>query len=196
MIQKVKWPNAITVAPLLSFLLFTFCSQPACAMQAQRVRTIPEKHLGSATASYFSKDKHIAVQSSPLRVAGDWRNGVVLIASFIVPGQKVVKPETVYLEFIVDSQTDARPPLLRVQISSEGREMDSGVPKMVSESKPAGGSVTRILMYKISYDKFIQMLKGKEVRIRVGHVDCDITDEQLASMRDLQRMVAEGVGFP
>lgn len=158
--------------------------------------TIPEKHLGAATASYFSKDKQVTVQSSPLRVAGDVRNGIVLIASFIVPGRKVVEPEAVDLEFIMDSPADARPPLLRVQISSEGRELATGVTKMVSESRPAGGSVTRILMYKISYGKFLQMLKAKEVRIRVGHVDCDMTEEQLASMRDLQRMIAEGVGFP
>ena len=74
--------------------------------------------------------------------------------------------------------------------------MDSGVPKMVSESKSAGGYVTRILMYKISYGKFLQMLKGKDVSIRVGHVNCDITEGQLASMRDLQKMVAEGIRFP
>jgi hypothetical protein len=157
---------------------------------------IPEKHLGAATASYVAKDKHVTVQSSPLRVAGDWRNGVVLIASFIVPGQKVVEPEAVDLEFIVDSPADASPPLLRVQVSSEGEELASGVPKLVSESKPTGGSVTRILMYKISYGKFLQMLKGKEVRIRIGHVDCDVTEAQIASMRDLQRMVAKGVRFP
>lgn len=159
-------------------------------------RLIPEKHLGAATASYFAKDGHVTVQVRPLRVAGDERSGVVLIPSFIVPGKKVVEPKLIDLQFIVDSPARARPPLSRVQIFADGQELAAGAPKLLTASKPVGGTVTRVLMYKVAYAKFLRMMEGREVRISLGHTRLDLTEEHLAAMRDLRRMVAEGVSFP
>lgn len=196
MFRNVKRFCAVPAASLLLSVLPGHWPQAARAAHAQTGRVIPEKRLGAATASYFPRAKHVTVQVTPLRVAGDQQNGVVLIPSFIVPGKKVVEPKLVNLQFIVDSPATARPPRLRVQVFSEGRELASGAAALVSTGKPAGGSVTRVMMYKLPYGKFVQFLKGRDVRIELGHVGFDITEEQLASMRDLQRMISAGVGFP
>jgi hypothetical protein len=196
MIQNRKWLSVIPAAALLVSMLFTWRSQGVHVVHAQGGRMIPEKRLGAATASYFPKEKHVTVQVTPLRVAGDLQNGIVLIPSFIVQGKKVVEPDLVNLQFIVDAPVGARPPLLRVRVFTEGRETVSGVPKLVSISKPVNGSVTRVLMFKVPYGKFLQILKGKEVKISVGHVEFNVTEEQLASMRDLQRMITERISFP
>lgn len=184
------------IAILLLSALLT-CWPPAIVVaQAQGRRMIPEKQLGAATASYFPKARHVTVQVTPLRVAGDMQNGIVLIPSFIVPGKKVVEPKLINLQFIVDASAGAPATPFKVQIFSESRELASGVPRLVSAGKPAGGSMTRVLMYQLPYAKFLQMLKGKEVRVRLGRAEFDLTEDQLASMRDLQRMIAEGVSFP
>lgn len=196
MIRDRKMFCAAAAASLLLSVLFGHWPQTARAVHAQGGRMIPEKQLGAATASYFPKARHVTVQVTPLRVVGDPQNGVVLIPSFIVPGKKVVEPRLVNLQFIVDSPAAERPPLLRVQVFSEGRELASGIPTLVSTSKPSGGSVTRVLMYKVPYGKFQQILNGKNVSVRLGHIGFELTEEQLASMRDLQRMIAERVSFP
>lgn len=196
MLQNGKRFYAIPAALLLLSVLFTCRPEAVCKVYAQRGRRIPEKHLGAATASYFPSRKHVTVQAAPLRVAGETQNGVVLIPSFIVRGKKVVEPKLVNLQFIVDSPAAAPAPLRRVQVFSKSREVASGVPALVSVSKPVDGSVTRVLMYKLPYGKFLQMLAGQEVSIRLGQVEFDITEEQLDALRDLQRMVDEGISFP
>lgn len=163
---------------------------------AQTGRMIPEKRLGAATASYFPKAKHVTVQVTPLRVAGGEREGVVMIASFIAPGKKVSEPKLVNLQFIVDAPAEARPTGRRVRVFSEGRELAAGAATLVSTGGPAGGTVTRVLMYKIPYGRFVQILNGKGVRVSLGHTEFDVTEEHLAAMRDLRRMIAEGVSFP
>ncbi len=196
MIRGSRRFYVIPAALLLVLALFTCWPHAAGAVHAQRRRMIPEKRLGAATASYFPKGRHVTVQVTPLRVAGDIQNGVVLIPSFIVPGRKVVAPKLVSLQLIVDSPAEAPTPPVKVQVFSEGQELVSGAAALISASAPKNGSVTRVLMYKMPYGKFLQMLKGKEVRVRLGRIEFGIKEEQLSSMRDLQRMVADGVSFP
>ena len=181
---------AIASAPLTSR------AQGGLSVPAPGGKLIPEKHLGAATASYFAKDGHVTVQVRPLRVAGDERTGVVLIPSFIVRGRKVVEPRLVNPQFIVDSPARARPPLSRVQIFADGQELAAGVPRLLTTSKPSGGTVTRVLMYNVPYGKFLRMIEGREVRISLGHARLDLTGDHLAAMRDLRRMILEGVSFP
>lgn len=182
--------------PLLSWVLVTGLFSAFAIVKGQNGRLIPEKRLGTATASYFPQGDHVTVQSRPLQVAGDLQNGIVLVPSFIVPGKKVVAPKSVNLQFVVDSPRSARPPLMRVQVVSEGKEVSAGIPRLVSIGKPSGGSVTRVLMYKMAYEQFLQMLDGKEIGIRLGHIRFDITEDQLMSLRDLQRVIAEEISFP
>ena len=196
MFQKFKMLFYILAVSAVASAPVTTRPQDALSVPEQGGRLIPEKHLGAATASYFHKDGHVTVQAKPLRVAGDERVGVVLIPSFIVPGKKVIEPTLVNLQFIVDSPARARPPLSRLQIFADGQQIAAGVPKLLSASKPAGGTVTRVLMYKLAYGKFLRMIEGREVRISLGHMRLDLTEEQLAAMRDLRRMVVEGVSFP
>lgn len=196
LIRNGKKFHAIPAALLLWFALSAGWGWAACVVRAQNGRMIPEKRLGAATASYFPGGRHVTVQVAPLQVAGNMRDGIVLIPSFIVPGKKVLEPKLVDLQFIVDSPADAIAPILKAQIFSDRRELASGVPKLLTRGKPVNNSVTRILMYKITYGKFLQMLKGREVSIRLGDFEFNLTEQQLASMRDLQRIVAEGVSFP
>ena len=182
---------------VLWIVIFLPCAEIVCIAQGTGYgRIAPEKSVGKATATYFRKENHVTVQIRPLQVAGSLSSGIVLIPSFIVPGKRVVVPKIVNLQFIVDTATGVRSPERKVRIFVEGREMMSGIPALLSTSRPTDGSVTRVLMYKMPYAKLLQILAAQTVMMKVGETEFELTEAQLEAMRDLQKMIDERVSFP
>ena len=63
------------------------------------------REVGKAKASYNERVDKTIVQTSPVQVSGDWRNGIRLRAGYESSGKLIAKPTSITLTFF-SSATD------------------------------------------------------------------------------------------
>jgi hypothetical protein len=142
-----------------------------------------------AAASYSKPRDETTVTVNYLQLYGDAKDGLMLIALFTVPGDRVVAPETVTLEFSSYSARGLFSRDRRITISADGEALASGNARLKSSGRGADGVAAEFLSYDISYRQLLKMVEGREVEISLGPQRVELTPEQLQSLRGMKECV-------
>ena len=180
-------------------LIFLFWALPLVAhgQQLGLGPVAPHKEIGRATAT-FSEPKgqtQIAVQTDPLSLIGTTKDGLFLSPSFIVFGRKVVAPQVIEFEFLSYSPQRKFSRSRGFQIVSQGRSLYSQPLVLATSGTAPDGIVTEVLVAKIPYKNFVDLIQQKSLNLIVGNMRVALDEDNLEGLRDLKRMIDSSVGF-
>ena len=141
-------------------------------------------------ASSYSKPRdETTVMVNYLQLYGDAKDGLMLIPLFTVPGEKVVAPKSVTLEFSSYSRQGLFSRDRRITIAANGEVLASGSARLKSSGRGADGVVAEFLSYDISYAQLLKMVEGGEAKISLGPKEVELTPEQLRLLRGMKECV-------
>jgi hypothetical protein len=186
--------NTLTLCLLLSFWALPL------AAYGQRLGlgpVEPHKEIGKASAT-FSEPKgqaQIAVQTDPLSLIGTTRDGLFLSPSFIVFGRKVVAPQVIEFEFLSYSPQRRFSRSRGFQIVSQGRSLYAQPLVLTTSGTAPDGIVTEVLVAKIPYKTFVDLIQQKSLNLIVGNMRFALDEGNIEALRDLKRMIDSSLGF-
>lgn len=153
------------------------------------IQNKPAEEIVKARATYSEAQNKTTVLVNNLQLYGDLNKGLVLMLSFTVPGKKIVTPEWVDLEFASyeDRETFARNRHLSFLV--DNKNMVSGETHLLSSGKTADGKVSEFLTHRIAYEEFLQIVDGREVTLKLGTKEIELTTEQLRLLREMKQCV-------
>ena len=157
----------------------------------------PHKEIGKASA-IFSEPKgqaQIAVQTDPLTLTGNTRDGLFLSPSFIVFGRKVVPPQSIEFEFLSYSPQRRFSRSRGFQIMSQGRSLYSQPLVLATSGTAPDGIVTEVLVAKVPYKNFVNLIQQKSLNLIVGNTRVVLDESNIEALRDLKRMIDSSVAF-
>ena len=146
------------------------------------------KEVGKAKVLYNERGNKTVVQTAPLQVQGDWRNGIRLRAGFEVTGKEVAKPSDVTLSFFSAASDRTYADNRALKILIDGKEAVSSVAHYKSGN--TNGEVFLITVTQdIPYEMFLRLINAKSVKMRVGPTEFELKDSDLEALKDLQRIL-------
>ena len=146
------------------------------------------KEVGKAKVLYNERGNKTVIQTSPLQVQGDWRNGIRLRAGFEVSGKEIAKPSNVTLSFFsaANDRTYADNRALKILI--DGKEALSSVAHYKSGN--TNGEVFLITVTQdIPYEMFLRLINSKSVKMWIGPTEFELKESDLEALKDLQRII-------
>ena len=153
---------------------------------------------GVALASYNSLTNETSVYlKENLQVYADPRSGIMLFPHLTIPGDnattpKIVKPESVILDFTTYSEKRMFPVDPNVVIYVDDKKIFSGKAQLTNVmGSEAEKSFNEFLSRKIPYSQFVQLTEGKKVKMILGAKEFEFTAEHLKALRNLRRCVEE-----
>ena len=146
------------------------------------------KEVGKAQAVYDERGDATIVQTRYLQVQGDWRNGILLRASFRSQGKNISKPSFVTFTFSSMAGDRTYADQRELKISLDGRPALSGVAQYVSGY--TDGVVYSITVKQdIPYDLFLEIVSAKGVKIQLGPTEFELKESDVDALRDVRRAV-------
>ena len=146
------------------------------------------RQVGKAKVLYDERGDKTVVQTSPLQVQGDWRNGIRLRAGFEVSGKEVAKPSKVTLSFSSAASDRTYADNRSLKILIDGKEALSGVARYKS-----GNTNDEVFLITVTqdipYEVFLRLINSKSVKMRIGPAEFELKDGDLEALRDLHRII-------
>jgi hypothetical protein len=142
-----------------------------------------------ATSTYYKGENKTEVFVNHLQLYGTVNRGLILIPSFMTPGNQVRAPEWIDLEFASYSDRKQFVVNRKLSLEADGKLIFSGDARPVSSGETADGGVSEFLSQHISYGQFLQLINGTQVHGRLGEKDFTLTDEQLAALREMKQCI-------
>lgn len=122
-----------------------------------------------------------------MQLESEYRNGIMLAPYFQSPGDKVIAPETVLLNFIITVPPPMSLIAHQLKINVESQEIFAG------EATDASVSYgTQYLRFQLPYKGFLQLIKGKQVDVVLGGQKILLSADQVAALGSMQRCVEMG----
>lgn len=151
--------------------------------------TEPRSRGATAGASYNKWQNQTTVAVNHLTLRGDLNDGLILIPTFTVAGERVREPRWVDLEFGSFSKREIFTRDRRIEIHVDGEKLLAGDARLISSGKSEAGAVTEFVSQRLTYQQFLRLAVGREVRIRLGGAEVELTPEHLASLREMKTCV-------
>ena len=146
------------------------------------------REVGKAKVLYNERGDKTIIQTSPIQVQGDWRNGIRLRVGFEVSGKEIVKPSHVTLSFFSAASDRTYADNRALKILIDGKEALSG--EAHYKSGNTNGEVFLITVtQEIPYEMFLRIIKSKSVKMQIGPTEFELKEGDLEALKDLQRVI-------
>jgi len=146
------------------------------------------KEVGKAKVLYNERINKTIIQTSPLQVQGDWRNGIRLRAAFEISGKEIAKPSNVTLSFFSAASDRTYADNRALKILIDGKEALSGIAHYKSGN--TDGEVFLILVTQdIPYELFLRLINANIVKMQIGPTEFELKESDLEAFKDLQRLI-------
>jgi len=146
------------------------------------------KEIGKAKASYNERTDKTIVQTSPLQVAGDFRNGISFRAGYASKGKQITKPESITLTFYSSAQDRTYADNRALLINIDGKVVLSETAKY--ENGNTNGAVFLISVTQaISYEMFVRLLAANKVQMKLGPTQFELKESDIEVLKDLRKLI-------
>jgi hypothetical protein len=146
------------------------------------------KEVGRAQVVYNERTDKTIVQSPFLQVQGNWRNGILLQASFASPGKQIARPSFVTFTFssAASDRTYADNRELIIVLDGKQALSDTGH----YERGNTNGEVYLISVTQdVPYNLFLKIVAAEHVKVRIGPTEFDLKEIDLDALRDVKRAI-------
>ncbi|HEV8482162.1 MAG TPA: hypothetical protein VGV87_01280 [Blastocatellia bacterium] len=148
------------------------------------------REVGKAKASYNERVDKVIVQTSPVQVSGDWRNGIRLRAGYESSGKQIAKPTSITLTFFSSATDRTYADNRAIQIAIDGQSVLSDTGKY--DHGNTNGEVFLISVTQIiSYDMFVKILAGRKVQMKIGPTEFELKTSDMETLRDLKTLIEQ-----
>ncbi len=149
----------------------------------------PHEEATKARANYTESQNMTTVLVNNLQLYGDLNKGLILIPSFTIRGKKIVPPRLVDLEFASYDERKLFADNRNISIVVDNKTVVAGNARLVSTGKTAEGYVSEFLMHQITYEQFLEIVNGQDVKLKLGPKAMRLTEEQLRLLREMKECV-------
>ncbi|HTG14455.1 MAG TPA: hypothetical protein VK747_04210 [Blastocatellia bacterium] len=148
------------------------------------------REVGKAKASYNERVDQTIVQTSPVQVSGDWRNGIRLCAGYKSSGKQIAKPTSITLTFFSSATDRTYADNRSIQVAIDGQTVLSDTGKY--DHGNTNGEIFLISVTQIiSYETFTKILTAKKVQLKVGSTEFELKASDLEALGDLKKLVEQ-----
>jgi len=133
-----------------------------------------------ARASYSPNIGETTVQLSPLQIYGDLNDGLVLLASFAVRGEKVRAPREVDFEFLSYSKRRVFADDDRLTVTADGSALATRAPKLTTHGLGQDGTYAEIIKHRLTYKEFLRLAGSRSAKVRLGPKEFNLTGNRCA----------------
>lgn len=147
-----------------------------------------------ASAVYSAASNQTEVRVSSLQLSGNLTQGLAVACFFTVPGdatgvrRSAVVPKAVTLEFGSYSEKSLFPGEPKIVLLADGK-VAFETKAQFSTSKNQQGSFSEFLVLEVPYPAFRRLTAGKHVTLRLGDFEFELTEEQLAALREMTEYI-------
>ncbi|MGB9181749.1 MAG: hypothetical protein WCB68_21140 [Pyrinomonadaceae bacterium] len=143
-----------------------------------------------AIAAYDSRRNQTDVYfDKNLQLYGTLQKGLMLVPHFFIPGNKVVAPKTVILDFASYSDKETFSDNHQLQIFVDDQKLFSGDAQLTSTGREKDGTVNEFLSQQIPYGMFVKLVNGQKVKIVLGPKEIELNEQHLSALRSLKKCV-------
>jgi hypothetical protein len=153
---------------------------------------------GVVTASYNPSSNETTVYlNKNLQVYSVGRAAIALFPHFTVPGsnaspERIPRPKSVALDFTTTSDHRLFPDNPALGIYVDNRRIFYGPAGTTNVfGSEAAKSLNESISQEISYDQFVRIAEGHQVRLQLGSREFPLTPEHLEALRAMKRCVEE-----
>jgi hypothetical protein len=146
------------------------------------------KEVGKAQVVYNERTDKTIVQSPFLQVQGNWRNGILLRASFASSGKNIAKPSFITFTFSSAAGDRTYADNRKLKICLDGNQAFSDTARY--EYGNTNGQVYLISVKQdVPYDLFLKIAGAKSVRMQIGPTEFELKESDLDALRDVKRAI-------
>ena len=161
------------------------------------IAAAPPPGVGAAakkpTASYSAFTRETVVSLNHLQIYGDLNDGLVLLPSFAVRGEKVTAPQSVDFEFVSYSKRRIFADDGRLSVAADGRELFARRgPRLATHGLGQDGTHAEVIKHRLSYQEFLRLAGAQSVKMKLGPKEFELTREHLRALRGLKDCVDAG----
>jgi hypothetical protein len=196
-----------TLIVALSLVLFG-CAQQTPSSKALAASPTPaepppparpggsEKIVGKAKA-YYSPKIDETEATVDLDLIGQYESAskadnLEMLASFAVPGKKLIRPESMHFVFTSRSRQLKYQVNHKFTIFLDGAQFASAETKVVNSGCKSSGSCEEMIRSpELPYDNFLRLLEAKEVEMQLGETRFKLKGEAIEALRDLSRIAEQ-----
>jgi hypothetical protein len=155
---------------------------------------MPEEDDSQPIARYSPTVRQTDISLTGVQLEGKPGAGVTMVPHFALTGDAtktaLKAPMIVTFDFASYAPKPKFPDLSTITISAD-RKIVFEAKGQFSTSKLADGTFSEFLHLPLPYRAFINMTTGENVSINVGTRDYELTNNQIAAMRNMSRYVKE-----
>lgn len=141
---------------------------------------------GKASASYSAFNRETTVSAGPVQIYGDLNDGLVLLPTFAVGGEKVRAPASVDFEFLSYARQRTFGDDDRLTISADGRELFTREPRMSTHGRSQDGTYTEVIKHRLTYKEFLRLVGARSAEAKLGPREFDLSPAHLRALRALK----------
>lgn len=173
-----------------------YYTPPTGSIPAQR-EDVTSQHKGlavSATVNYSSSGDEIRVGASFIQLKGDWYDGLILMPSFTISGNRLKPPQTVRFKFISYFTDQPFQSMTNLKFMADGKLVFDGPMQIESRSDATqyNSTSSEVAEVEIPYRSFERLCKAKRIDLSAGGAKMSAPDEALSKLRDMKKQVDLG----
>ena len=174
------------VLKLILFAALLLISAPSLRAQTPELKP-PEKrsfkHGVKIFQDYVALADQTLVKSQNIRVMRDKTGPIQMSAEFTSPGQRIVRPASVLLEFISSAKSQRYEPSTILTLVVDGEEISFNTTNRVLFIYRGGFVETMVT--PLPYNTFLRVANSRAVHVKLGPTEFTLDEKAMEVLRDV-----------